>query len=82
MFELRIFFFLPGLQPISINSKEDTVLIQYNTLSRSSKKRTERDALKELSFDARIELLPSDCKMIVKDLIKDILEAPLRKRNR
>ena len=75
-------YIIAGLQPIQINPKEDTVLIQYNSLNHhKSGKRTERDALKELSFDARIELLPFDCKEVVKDLIKDILQAPLRKRN-
>ena len=80
---MRSINFVPfvGLQPLQINPKEDTVVIHYNSLNPNAGIRSERDALKDLSFDARIDLLPLDCKSVVKDLIRDILEAPLRKRN-
>ena len=68
--------------PITIDPKEDTIVIQYNSLGQDqdSARREERET-SDLSFDERINLLPAPCKAEVKTLIKDILQAPLRKRN-
>ena len=67
--------------PITIDPKEDTIVIHYNSLSQDHPSSREERETAELSFDERIELLPSPCNAEVKRLIKDILQAPLRKRN-
>ena len=67
--------------PITIDPKEDTIVIQYNSLSQDQPSHREERETAELSFDERIELLPAPCNAEVKRLIKDILQAPLRKRN-
>jgi hypothetical protein len=70
-------------RPLTINPTEDTIVIQYNTVSENhSSSREQRDSsIEDLPFDERIDLLPIACKEVVKDLIKDILESPLRMRN-
>jgi len=65
---------IPTKDPITINPKQDTIVIHYNSIR-------EQRQTEPLSFDERINLLPLDCKAEVMHLIKDILEAPLRKRN-
>ena len=65
---------IPTKDPITINPKQDTIVIQYNSIR-------EQRQTQPLSFDERIDLLPLDCKAEVKLLIKDILQAPIRKRN-
>ena len=65
---------IPTKDPITINPKQDTIVIHYNSIR-------EQRQTQPLSFDERIDLLPLDCKAEVMLLIKDILEAPLRKRN-
>jgi hypothetical protein len=65
---------IPTRDPITINPKQDTIVIHYNSIR-------EQRQTQPLSFDERIDLLPFDCKAEVMLLIKEILQAPLRKRN-
>jgi len=65
---------IPTKDPITINPKQDTIVIHYNSIR-------EQRQTQPLSFDERIDLLPLDCKAEVMLLIKEILQAPLRKRN-